>query len=191
MRHNQSMISAPTPANELERLAALVRLKLLDSVPEASFDALTRCLAWSLHVPVALISLVDANRQWFMCRVGLDATETPREVSFCGHAICGTEPLVIANALEDERFADNPLVLGPSHIRAYLGVPLITSAGHALGTLCAIDTASHSWSTGDIRQASDLALVAIALIEARAFRSELGDSFSALAGLCGPRTQAA
>lgn len=181
------MIPAPTPANELLRLAALLRLKLLDTAPEASFDAVTRCLAWSLHVPVTLISLVDAERQWFMCRVGLEASETPREISFCGHAVCGAEPLVIANALEDARFADNPLVLGPSHIRAYLGVPLVTAEGHALGTLCAIDTAPHAWSSGDIRQARDLALVTMALVEARAFRAELGDSFAALAGLCGPR----
>ncbi len=185
------MLPAPTPVDEMQRLAALLRLKLLDSVPDASFDALTRCLAWSLHAPVALISLVDANRQWFLCKIGLDANETPREVSFCGHAICGIKPLVIHNALEDPRFADNPLVLGPSHIRAYLGVPLITAEGHALGTLCAIDTAPHNWSSGDVRQARDLALVAMALIEARSFRTELGDSFAAMAGLCAPRTQAA
>lgn len=181
------MLPAPTPENELQRLASLLRLKLLGCAPEAAFDALTRCLAWSLRVPVALISLVDANRQWFMCRVGIDATETPREVSFCGHAICGTGPLVIPNALEDEQFADNPLVLGPSHIRAYLGVPLITNEGHALGTLCAIDTAPHAWSSGDVRQARDLALLTMALIEARALRAELGDSFAAMAGLCAPR----
>jgi GAF domain-containing protein len=180
------MIPAPAPANELQRLTALLRLKLLDSTPDAAFDALTRCLVRATGVPIALISLVGADRQWFMCRIGLEATETPREVSFCGHVICGTAPLVIANALDDPRFADNPLVLGPSHIRAYLGVPLITSEGFALGTLCAIDTAPRAWSAHDIAQAKDLAQVVMALIEARAFKTELGDSFAALVGGCKP-----
>ncbi len=181
------MTPVPTPANELQRLTALLRLKLFDTVPEAAFDALTRCLGRSAGVPIALISLVGADRQWFMCRIGLDATETPRAVSFCGHAICGVEPLIIANALDDPRFADNPLVLGPSHIRAYLGVPLITAEGFALGTLCAIDTAPRAWTPHDIATARDLAEVVIALIEARAFKAELGDSFAALAGMCKPR----
>jgi|CXWL01.1.fsa_nt_gi GAF domain-containing protein len=181
------MIPAPTPANELQRLAALLRLKLLNSAAESAFDALTRCLARGTGAPIALISLVGADRQWFMCRIGLEATETPRAVSFCGHAICGDGPLVIANALDDPRFADNPLVLGPTHLRAYLGVPLITAEGFALGTLCAIDTAPRDWTSANIDTANDLAQVVIALIEARAFKTELGDSFAALAGMCKPR----
>lgn len=181
------MIPAPTPANELQRLAALLRLKLLDTAADAAFDALTRCLARGTGAPIALISLVGAERQWFMCRVGLEAAETPRAVSFCGHAICGEEPLVIANALDDPRFSDNPLVLGPSQIRAYLGVPLITAEGFALGTLCAIDTAPRAWTPHAIAMARDLAHIVMALIEARAFKTELGESFAALAGLCKPR----
>ncbi|MBL8538203.1 MAG: GAF domain-containing protein [Hyphomonadaceae bacterium] len=181
------MIPAPTPANELQRLAALLRLKLLDSTPEASFDALTRCLARGLSAPVALISLVDEKRQWFMCRVGLEARETPRDVSFCGHAICGTEPLVVPDALSDPRFFDNPLVVGPSNVRAYLGAPLITREGLVLGTLCAIDTKPHAWTPEDIAFARDLAIAAACLVDARAFKSELGESFEAMASLCRPR----
>lgn len=181
-----AMMQAPTPLNELQRLAVLLRLKLLDSTPEPAFDALTRCLARATSAPIALISLVGEERQWFMCRVGLEAAETPREISFCGHAICGTEPLVVANALLDPRFADNPLVLGEPHVRAYLGVPLVTSEGQALGTLCAIDTTPRIWKSHEIAIAKDLAQSVMALIEARAFKTELGDSFAALAGLCRP-----
>lgn len=185
------MIPAPTPANELQRLTELLRLKLLDRVADAPFDAVTRCLALGVCAPTALISLVDANRQWFMCRVGLDATETPRAVSFCGHAVCGTEPFVIPDALRDKRFADNPLVLGPPYVRAYLGIPLITSNGNALGSLCATDIKPRAWTGADVALARDLALITIALIEARALKTDLGDSFTTLANLFQQRAQAA
>lgn len=181
------MVPAPTPANELQRLTALVRLGLLDSTPDAALDAVTRCLARGAEAPVALISLVDAERQWFLCRVGLEARETPRNISFCGHAICGTEPLVVPNALLDERFADNPLVTGPSRVRAYLGMPLITRDGYALGSLCAIDTEPREWRAPHLATARDLAEAVMALIDLRSFKTELGDSFEALAGLCRPR----
>ena len=181
------MIPAPTPADELQRIEALLRLKLLDATPEESFDALTRCLAHGARAPVALISLVDERRQWFMCRVGLEARETPRDVSFCGHTICGTQPLVVPDALDDERFADNPLVTGPSHVRAYLGVPLVTREGHAIGTLCALDTAARTWRGEEIAFASDLATALMSLLEARCFKLELGNSFAALADLCQPQ----
>ncbi len=184
------MLPAPTPANELQRLTELLRLRLLDRVPDDAFNAVTRCLALGLHTPTALISLVDADRQWFMCRVGLDAAETPRAVSFCGHAICAPEPFVIPDALLDERFADNPLVLGPPHVRAYLGIPL-TSNGHALGTLCAIDIKPRPWSNAEICLARDLAMITMALLDARTLKTELGDSFTTLANLFQQRAQAA
>ncbi|SFF77620.1 GAF domain-containing protein [Duganella sp. CF458] len=135
------MIPAPTPSNEAERLAALYALLLLDTPPEERFDKIVAFAAEEFEVPIALISLLDTDRQWFKAAIGLGATcETGRDISFCGHAIMRAEILVVEDALLDQRFADNPLVTGAPHIRFYAGAPLILSNGYALGTLCIIDT---------------------------------------------------
>lgn len=135
------MIAAPTPANEAERLAALFALLLLDTPPEERFDKIVAFAAEEFEVPIALISLLDTDRQWFKAAVGLgDTCQTGRDISFCGHAIMRAEIMVIEDALLDERFHDNPLVTGAPHIRFYAGAPLILSNGLALGTLCIIDT---------------------------------------------------
>jgi GAF domain-containing protein len=135
----RTMQPPPTPADEPERLAALWRTGLLDVPPAEAFDRITRDVAELLDVPIALISLVDEKRQWFLSRFGLDATETPRDVSFCGHAVASRHTLRVDDAWQDPRFAGNPLVTGEPHIRAYLGVPLIDDGGRALGTLCVLD----------------------------------------------------
>lgn len=181
-----AMLAAPKPANELQRLAALLRHKLLDAPPEPRFEAVTRVAAAATGAPIALISLVDANRQWFMCKVGLDACETPREVSFCGHAICGLEPLAIDDAFRDARFADNPLVLGPPHVRAYLGAPIRASDGCALGTMCAIDHAPRNWRPRDIALMKDLADITGALIQSRSVENDLSDMFASCAARLAP-----
>jgi GAF domain-containing protein len=137
---------APIPADDAERLEALRATGLLDSPPAEAFDRITRSLSALVDVPTALISLVDRERQWFLSRQGLAATQTPREVSFCGHAVAQRATLEVVDALQDARFAGNPLVAGEPHIRAYLGVPLFDDAGHALGTLCVIDYAPRSFS---------------------------------------------
>jgi GAF domain-containing protein len=135
------MIPAPTPSNEAERLAALYALLLLDTPPEERYDKIVAFAAEEFDVPIALISLLDTNRQWFKSAIGLGGTcETSRDISFCGHAIMRAEIMVVEDALLDPRFADNPLVTGPPHIRFYAGAPLILSNGYALGTLCIIDT---------------------------------------------------
>jgi len=135
------MIAAPTPSNEAERLAALFALLLLDTPPEERFDKIVEFAAEEFEVPIALISLLDTDRQWFKAAVGLgDTCQTGRDISFCGHAIMRAEIMVIEDALLDERFHDNPLVTGAPHIRFYAGAPLILSNGLALGTLCIIDT---------------------------------------------------
>ncbi|MGW8393056.1 GAF domain-containing protein [Pseudoduganella sp. HUAS MS19] len=135
------MIPAPTPSNEAERLAALYALLLLDTPPEERFDKIVAFAAEEFDVPIALISLLDTNRQWFKAAIGLGGTcETGRDISFCGHAIMRSEIMVVEDALLDQRFADNPLVTGPPHIRFYAGAPLILANGYALGTLCIIDT---------------------------------------------------
>lgn len=128
-----------TPANEAERLSSLNRLCVLDSCREEQFDKITDLVRTVLDVPIAAVSLVDADRQWFKSMQGLDVTETPRQVAFCAHTILGQVPLNVGDAHLDERFATNPLVTGEPHIRSYLGAPLRTSDGYNVGALCAID----------------------------------------------------
>ncbi|QLC72899.1 PAS domain S-box protein [Pseudomonas sp. LPB0260] len=131
--------NAPEPLDEAARLAELERYALLDSPVEEAFDDLTQLAAQLCDVPIALISLVDAQRQWFKSRVGLDACETPRDFAFCAHAILAPQLMEVPDALADPRFRDNPLVTGPPHIRFYAGMPLNSRTGHKLGTLCVID----------------------------------------------------
>lgn len=130
---------ATIPDNEKERLEALRALLILDTPPEQRFDRITEFAASEFDVPIALISLVDENRQWFKSKVGLDVCETSRDLAFCAHALHSTQPLIVPNALEDDRFHDNPLVSGPPHIRFYTGAPLVLPSGQIAGTLCLID----------------------------------------------------
>lgn len=137
--------------HEAERLRILRTLEVLDTPPEQVFDRITRVLASTLGVPVALVSLVDEHRQWFKSCVGLDIRETPRDVAFCAHTIHGSDTLVVEDARTDARFRDNPLVLGRPNIRFYAGAPIRTRDGFALGTLCAIDDRPRQLS-GEQRQ---------------------------------------
>jgi diguanylate cyclase (GGDEF)-like protein/PAS domain S-box-containing protein len=139
-----------TPANEEARQRALDESGLLESAPDAAFDDITALVAARLGVPICLVSLVDRDRQWFKSRHGLDATQTPRDVSFCGHVVFEGAPLVVEDATADARFADNPLVAGQPHVRAYAGMPLATEAGLTLGTLCAIDHVPRRFTPEDL-----------------------------------------
>ncbi len=121
----------------------------------------------ALHVPIALISLVDENRQWFLSRVGLEASETSRDVSFCAHGVYECRPLIVPNALSDERFAENPLVTGDPLIRAYAGFPIYTCAGYALGTLCAIDREARDFSDSELNILRDCTFIVEDLIQER------------------------
>lgn len=151
------MIAPQVPDNESERLETLRALQLLDSPGEERFDRVTRLAKRLFDVPIALVSLVDAERQWFKSRQGLDAVETPREISFCAHAILENGTFVIENALQDERFADNPLVTEEPKIRFYAGQPLSASNGCKVGTLCLIDTQPRDLSAEDRKLLEDLA----------------------------------
>lgn len=144
------MITPSAPIDEWQRLQALFKTGLLDSRPEARFDRLTRIAQGSFGVDIALVSLVDAERQWFKSAQGLgDVCETSREISFCGHAILDSGLLVVEDAHLDTRFFDNPLVLQPPHIRFYAGAPLHTPDGYRIGTLCIIDSKPRAFGAAD------------------------------------------
>lgn len=133
------MIPAPIPGNEVERLTALRELLVLDTPPEERYDRIVQFAAREFGVPMALIALLDSDRQWFKASVGMNVCETARDISFCGHAIMTPSTMVISDALLDVRFMGNPLVLGAPHIRFYAGAPLRLPGGEAVGTLCILD----------------------------------------------------
>lgn len=152
--------------DEAERLEALRRLNLIGSEPEAILDCMVRMVSDVLQTPIALVSLVDDHQQWFKARVGLAATGTPREQAFCAHAIRRPqEVLMVPDALEDARFRDNPLVVGEPGIRFYAGAPLVTSDGHALGTLCVIDRQPRTLDATGQRLLQQLAREAAQILE--------------------------
>ncbi|PZO16562.1 MAG: histidine kinase [Burkholderiales bacterium] len=144
------MMNAPRPGNEVERLRALRSLLLLDTPPEERFDRIAAFAASEFNVPIAVVSLVDEDRQWFKARVGLTVCETSRDVSFCGHAIMAPATMVVPDARRDPRFADNPLVTGEPHICFYAGAPLSLPNGELVGTLCIMDTQPRQMDRTDL-----------------------------------------
>ena len=153
------MITPAIPVNEAQRLEVLRSLKLLDTAPEERFDRLTRLAKRLFGIPTVLVSLVDADRQWFKSSQGLPVSETPRSVSFCGHAILSDEILMVPDTLADRRFADNPLVEGEPHIRFYAGCPL-TAGGFRIGTLCLLGPEPRVLDEDERRLLRDLARMA-------------------------------
>ncbi|HEX8708024.1 MAG TPA: GAF domain-containing protein [Pyrinomonadaceae bacterium] len=132
-------MKAPVPENEAARLRVLHEFEVLDTDPEESFDDLARLAAYICGTPIAIISLIDSDRQWFKSQLGLSERETSRDVSFCAHAITQSGPFIVRDALDDERFRSNPMVNSSPYIRFYAGSPLSTVEGFKLGTLCVID----------------------------------------------------
>lgn len=143
------MKSPEKPKDEQARLETLRSLNILDTPPEERFDRLTRLARRLFGVPIALVSLVDEDRQWFKSAMGFPVKETPREISFCGHAILGDDILTVPDATLDERFRDNPLVTDEPKIRFYAGCPLTVASGSKLGTLCLIDQQPRTFNEDD------------------------------------------
>lgn len=151
------MIAPAIPANEVTRINTLRSFNILDTSPEERFDRLTRLAKHLFNVPIALVSLVDTNRQWFKSCVGLSTSETPRDISFCGHAILGDDIFMVPDTLIDERFYNNPLVTGDPSIRFYAGCPLAVQNGSKLGTLCLIDVKPRILDEEECKLLQDLA----------------------------------
>ncbi len=165
------------PEHEVQRLKALRSLHLLDTLPEERFDRVTRMARRLFGVPIALVSLVDENRQWFKSNCGLEGVEeTPRDISLCGHAILGNDILLIPDTLQDERFADNPLVKESPHIRFYVGCPLSYADNLKMGTLCLIDDKPRGFDADDAVVLRDLA--SMVEDELRAFQASTSDELT-------------
>ncbi|MBT8092916.1 MAG: sensor domain-containing diguanylate cyclase [Gammaproteobacteria bacterium] len=150
------MLEAAIPLEETQRLMSLHSLRILDTPAEERYDRITRMAKRLFDVEICLVSLVDSDRQWFKSKVGLDACQTNRDISFCGHAINNGDPFIIVDAVEDERFCDNPLVTGPPNVRFYAGQPIKGPGGFRIGTLCIVDSQPREMSAEDIETLKDL-----------------------------------
>ena len=168
------------PSNEVQRLEALRSYGPIEPVPDPDFDELALLAAEICDTPIALVTLVDEDHQWLKGRAGTDLTQTSREVSFCGHAILGTSIFVVPDTGQDERFADNPFVIGDPHIRSYTGAPLITPEGYALGTVCVIDHRPRTLTREQVKALQALSRRIVALFELRRAQANLKQAISEL-----------
>lgn len=169
------MLVAPLAADESQRLDALLRYNILDTAAETAYDDLVEIAAHICQTPIALISLVDRDRQWFKARVGLDAEQTHRDLAFCSHAILHDDVFVVPDASKDERFYDNPLVTGDPDIRFYAGAPLITTDGRKLGTLCVIDRQPHTLQERQYSALQALSRQVVSQLELRLYAMQMRD----------------
>ena len=163
----------PTPHNEAQRLETLRSFGILDTLPEREFDDLALLASQICGTPMAMVSLIDADRQWFKAKIGVAATQTPRDLAFCAHAILQADLFIIHDALEDERFLHNPFVTGDPRIRFYAGAPLLAADGQALGTLCVLDRVPRELTAKQEESLRALSRLVVSLLEVRRARSDL------------------
>ena len=168
----------PKPVNEIQRLETLRGYEILDTEPEAAFDDLTLLAAYVCQTPVALISLIDAGRQWFKSKIGVSVSETSRDVAFCASAILQSDVFIVPDASQDERFSDNPFVVSEPKIRFYAGATLVTD-GHALGTLCVLDRVPRELNPGQLEALRALSRQVLAQLELRRNLKTLQQSLAA------------
>jgi signal transduction histidine kinase len=173
-------MDAPLPVNETERLATLYGLNVLDSPPEKDFDDIVALAAAVCGVPMSLVSLIDTDRQWFKASVGTDLVETSRDLSFCAHAILGRDLLVVPDARQDPRFADNPAVAREGGVRFYAGAPLVTTDGYALGTLCVVDSRPRRLDVEQLQALHALARQVTSQLELRRYAVALANTTARL-----------
>jgi len=176
-------MKAPLPKNEGQRIKVLWQYDILDTVPEEAFDELADLARLICGAPVALISLVDENRQWFKSRLGVNVKETSRDVSLCAHAILGKDLLIVPDATKDKRFKNNPLVTTGPKIRFYAGAPLISPDGYALGTLCVIDRVARKLTADQKRALRILARHVMTQLDLRHHTRELAQARAEIARL--------
>lgn len=160
-------MTVPIPSNEAARLAALHSYKILDTLPEGSYDDITLLASQICGTPIAAMSLIDSDHQWFKSKVGTKLTGSPREVAFCAHAILSHDLMVVPDTLDDERFANNPLVIGGPQIRFYAGAPLIMATGETLGTVCVIDRVTRTLTEAQADSLRALSRQVMAQLELR------------------------
>jgi signal transduction histidine kinase len=173
-------MQAPLPTGETDRLAALYDLDVLDTPPEKDFDDIVALASAVCGVPMSLVSLVDSDRQWFKAKIGTDLTETSRDLSFCAHAILGGDLLVVPDARQDARFADNPAVDTPGGIRFYAGAPLLTTDGFAIGALCVVDAEPRRLGLDQLQALRALARQVTSQLELRRYATALADTTARL-----------
>lgn len=172
------MIRAGLPINEEARLKKLYSYEILDTGAENTFDRLTALAARTFNVPVALISLVDRNRQWFKSAVGLELRETSRDIALSAYSVASGQPIVVADTQHDIRFMRNPMVVGKPNIRFYASVPLRTTDGYVVGTLCIADVEPRNFSSQELAQLQSLAATVIMQIELRSSVLKLKELYS-------------
>ena len=168
-------MKAPLPANEVERLASLQLYDILDSLPEKSFDEITLLAAHICGCPIATVSIIDENRQWYKSRVGIDVSETSRDIAFCAHTIRQDHLLVVPDTTLDERFSDNPVVMDGPKVRFYAGAPLINKDGYGLGTLCVVDVEPRQLAKEQVAALEALGRQVVLMLELRRTEREVKD----------------
>jgi GAF domain-containing protein len=178
-------MKTPRSENEAARLQALRRYRILDTAPEKAFNDIIELASFICRTPIAFMSLVAEDRQWFKAAKGINLKETPREVAFCSHTIMDSKVFIVEDASKDGRFAKNPLVQGHPGFRFYAGAPLVTGDGHALGSLCAADVKPHHLDHAQIRALEALARTVVSELELRRVSMELQEAAAKIKTLHG------